>query len=143
MRKPKNVSSLDNQVRSRRQTMGLSQQVFATRCGCTLQAVNAIEGGLYVPSTLIALQLAKVLGCMVEDLFRLPEEYPHIEAEFVGEISVPEGRKTRLQVALVGERVLAHPLTGAMAAFTAADGLFLAATAAPTRRVEVELLVDA
>ncbi len=143
MRKPKNVLSLDNQVRSRRQARGLSQQALATRCGCTRQAVHAIEGGLYVPSTLVALRLAKVLGCTVEEIFRLPEEFPHIEAEFVGELSVPEGRKTRLQVALVGERVLAHPLTGAMAAFTAADGLLMAATAAPTRQVDVELLIDA
>ncbi len=46
MRKPQNMSSLDNQVRSRRQAMGLSQQALATRCGCTRQAVNAIERGL-------------------------------------------------------------------------------------------------
>jgi len=32
MRKPKNVSSLDNQVWSRRQAMGLSQQALASHC---------------------------------------------------------------------------------------------------------------
>jgi molybdate-binding protein len=48
-------------------------------------------------------------------------------------------------VARVGTRLLAHPLTGALAAFTAADGLLApAATDAPgaDRRVDVELLVD-
>ena len=46
----------------------------------------------------------------------------------------------------MGARLLAHPLTGALAAFTAADGLLVpAATDAPRadRRVDIELLVDA
>ena len=76
-------TALDNRIRQRRQAAGLSQQALATRCGLTRQAINAIEAGQYVPSTLFALRLARALGSRVEDLFRLPEECPRVEAEWV------------------------------------------------------------
>ena len=144
MGRPKGTTALDNDVRRKRQTAGLSQQALATRCGLTRQAINAIEAGHYAPNTSVALRLARVLGCTVEALFRLPEAVSHIEAEFLGE-SLPTVDRTRCQVARVGARLLAHPLTGALAAFTAADGLLVpAATDVPRadRRVDIELLVD-
>ena len=144
MGRKKGAALLDNDVRSKRQAAGLSQQALATRCELTRQAINAIEAGHYVPSTSVALRLARVLGCSVEALFRLPEVAPHIEAEFLGEPPLSAVR-TRCQVARVGARLLAHPLTGALAAFTAADGLVVpAAPDAPPadRRVDIELLVD-
>jgi putative molybdopterin biosynthesis protein len=144
MGRPKGAAVLDNDVRSRRQAAGLSQQALATRCGLTRQAINAIEAGHYAPSTSVALRLARVLGCTVEALFRLPEVSPRIEAEFLGD-SPPSAGRVRCQVARVGTRLLAHPLTGALAACTAADGLLVpAATDAlrADRRVDIELLVD-
>src|SRR6266446_1976925 len=81
-------TALDNRIRQRRQAAGLSQQALATRCGLTRQAINAIEAGQYVPSTLFALRLARTLGSRVEDLFHLPEEYPRAEAEWIGEVPV-------------------------------------------------------
>jgi molybdate-binding protein/DNA-binding XRE family transcriptional regulator len=144
MGRPKGTAGLDNDVRRKRQAAGLSQQALATRCGLTRQAINAIEAGHYAPSTTVALRLARVLGCTVEALFRLPEAAPHVEAEFLGEIPSAAGR-TRCQVARVGARLLAHPLTGALSAFTAADGLLVpGATEAPCadRWVDIELLVD-
>ena len=145
MGRQKGAALLDNDVRSKRQAAGLSQQALATRCGLTRQAINAIEAGHYAPSTSVALRLARVLGCTVEALFRLPEVSPHIEAELLGESPPSAAIRTRCQVARVGARLLAHPLTGALAAFTAADGLVApAATDAPRadRRVDIELLVD-
>jgi molybdate-binding protein/DNA-binding XRE family transcriptional regulator len=138
------MAELDNDVRRQRQAAGWSQQALATRCGLTRQAIHAIEAGHYAPSTTVALRLAHVLGCPVEALFRLPDAAPHIEAEFLGDPPASVDR-TRCQVARVGTRLLAHPLTGALAAFTAADGLLV--PAAPEalradRRVAIELLVD-
>jgi putative molybdopterin biosynthesis protein len=146
MGRKKGTALLDNDVRSKRQAAGLSQQALATRCGLTRQAINAIEAGHYAPSTTVALRLARVLGCTVEALFRLPEVSPHVEAEFLGDPPSATAGWTRCQVARVGARLLAHPLTGALAAFTAADGLVVpAATDAPRTdyRVDIELLVDA
>jgi len=34
---------------------------------------NAIENGVYVPSTVLALKISKTLSCKVEDLFQLTE----------------------------------------------------------------------
>ncbi|HSF31818.1 MAG TPA: substrate-binding domain-containing protein [Candidatus Tectomicrobia bacterium] len=141
-------SSLENRIRSRRQGTGLSQQELARRCGMTRQAVNAIEGGHYVPSTLVAMRLAKALGCRVEELFRLTEERPRIEAEWLDESPTELEGRTRIQLARVGERLLARPLQGA-AAFTAADGMTVPLEDGLRTRpldggpVLVDLLVDA
>jgi putative molybdopterin biosynthesis protein len=139
---------LENRIRSHRQAAGLSQQELARRCGCTRQAINAIEAGHYVPSTFVALCIARVLGSRVEDLFRLTEAHPQVEAEWLG-ASAALGGPMRVQLARVGERLFARPLTGAQALFTAADGLATAMAQARRprmssgRRVTVDLLIDA
>ena len=61
--------SLQNNVRSRRQRLGLSQQRLADLSGVTRQTISGLEGGLYSPSTLVALKIARALDCRVEDLF--------------------------------------------------------------------------
>jgi molybdate-binding protein/DNA-binding XRE family transcriptional regulator len=131
---------LDNRLRQRRQAAGLSQQELARRCGLTRQAINAIEAGQYVPNTLVALRLARTLGCRVEELFRLKEPRARLDADWLGES--PAAGAMRAQLARVGERLLARPLLGA-AAFTAADGLAWPLEPAARPRVRVELLVDA
>ena len=142
------VSSLENRIRSRRQAMRLSQQELAKRCGLTRQAINAIEAGHYIPNTLVALRIARVLGCRVEELFRLSEERPRVEAEWLGERSAVDVGRTRIRLARVGDRVLARPLIGSDA-FTAADGLTVPGEEAQRTRtasppwVTVDLLVDA
>lgn len=62
---------LQNSVRSRRTAAGLSQTELASQCGVTRQALAAIERGRQVPSTAVALGLARALHCRVEDLFSL------------------------------------------------------------------------
>jgi putative molybdopterin biosynthesis protein len=146
MNKRLGVTVLENQLRHKRQAMCLSQQALATRCSLTRQAINAIEAGHYSPSTTVSLRLAKVLGCTVEELFRLPEDALRVEATVLGALAIAGTERTRLQVARVGERLLAHPLTGPMATCTAADGLTIPAAQQPLRtdqRVQIELLVDA
>jgi putative molybdopterin biosynthesis protein len=142
------ASPVENRIRRRRQAAGLSQQELARRCEMTRQAMNAIEAGHYVPSTLVAMRLAKALGCRVEDLFHLAEASRQTEAEWLGGPATAVVNRTRIQLARVGSRLLARPLTGT-GAFTAADGLTLG-VARPARsrkmghpRVTVDLWVDA
>jgi DNA-binding XRE family transcriptional regulator len=147
MEKRKGAASIDNTIRSRRQALGLSQQALATRCSLTRQAINAVEAGHYIPNTLVALRLARALGCHVEDLFQLLEDRPRIEAEWLAETAAEAGE--RVQVARVGNRLLARPLMGSLAAFTAADGLTapdqgsVQPRGAVDRWAAVELLIDA
>lgn len=142
------VTALENHIRGRRQAAGLSQQELARRCGLTRQAINAIEAGHYIPSTLVAMRLARALGCRVEELFRLTEARPRLEAEWVGDPGVEQIGRTRVQLARVGDRLLGRPLVGA-GAFAAADGLTIPVERMPPPRevakprVTVDLWVDA
>ena len=58
-----------NRLREFREKKGLTQEGLAGRLGVTRQTILSIETGRYVPSLPLALQLAKVFGCRVEDLF--------------------------------------------------------------------------
>jgi putative molybdopterin biosynthesis protein len=139
---------VENRIRSRRQAAGLSQQALARRCAMTRQAMNAIEAGHYVPSTLLAMRLAQALGCRVEDLFHLIDAPRQLEAAWLGGPSMTDVDRTRIQLARVGSRLLARPLTG-VGAFTAADGLTISAPRAGQTSsvskpwVTVDLWVDA
>ncbi|HUJ25771.1 MAG TPA: substrate-binding domain-containing protein [Myxococcales bacterium] len=50
---------------------GFTQEELARLLGLSRQSLNSIENGASVPSTTIALQLARSLGCTVEDLFEV------------------------------------------------------------------------
>lgn len=52
----------------------ITQQELAERLGVSRQTVNAVELGKYVPSTVLALKMARLFGCSVEELFQLDEE---------------------------------------------------------------------
>lgn len=51
----------------------LTQADLAALAGITRKSINAIETGNMVPSTILALKLAKVLAVPVESLFSLVE----------------------------------------------------------------------
>lgn len=58
-------------MKVQRARLDLTQAELADRAGVTRKSVNAIEAGHMVPSTILALKLAKVLGVSVEELFSL------------------------------------------------------------------------
>jgi putative transcriptional regulator len=62
MAEPHGPAPVEHRMRSRRQAAGLNQQELARSCGLTRQAINAVEAGHYVPSTLVALRIARALG---------------------------------------------------------------------------------
>ena len=51
---------------------GLTQQALSESADVSRKSINAIENGIYVPSTVLALKISKILKCKVEDLFELP-----------------------------------------------------------------------
>lgn len=59
-------------LRARRLDAGLSQSALAERVGVSRQALIHIEAGRQIPSTGLALLLARALRCGVDDLFALP-----------------------------------------------------------------------
>lgn len=52
----------------------MTQQQLADAAGVSRQTVNAIESGRFVPSTMLALKMARIFGTSVENLFSLDEE---------------------------------------------------------------------
>ena len=56
----------------KRKKAGITQASLAEAVQVSRKSINAIENGIYVPSTVLALKIAKTLKCKVEDLFKLP-----------------------------------------------------------------------
>ena len=61
-----------NNLEEFRKSAGLTQQELSESAEVSRKSINAIENGIYVPSTVLALKIAKTLNCSVEDLFQLP-----------------------------------------------------------------------
>ena len=59
-----------NSVRERRTLLKMTQDELAEKVQATRQTIIAIEKGNYVPSVLLALRIAYILGSKVEDLFQ-------------------------------------------------------------------------
>ena len=68
----KHHEKLLNNLEAARKSAGLTQQQLSELAEVSRKSINAIENGVYVPSTVLALKIAGTLGCRVEDLFRLP-----------------------------------------------------------------------
>lgn len=64
---------LSNNLRAERDRLGWTQAELAERVGVSRKTINTIENGVFMPSTLVALKLARVLGRPVEALFALVE----------------------------------------------------------------------
>ena len=131
-----------------RKAKGITQAELANRVGLTRQAMHAIEVNHYLPNTSMALRLARVLGCKVEDLFCLPPDGDEIEAELLGGIGIGSS-PIRVKVSQVGHRIIARPVShlGDMLNFAVpADGIVTNAVqnkqSRKAPRVRVNLLHD-
>ncbi len=68
----KNHKKLINNLEQLRKKAGLTQSDLSDSAEVSRKSINAIENGIYVPSTVLALKIAKILKCKVEDIFKLP-----------------------------------------------------------------------
>jgi putative transcriptional regulator len=64
--------ALENRLREERSRLGLTQAQLAEMVGVSRKTINTVENGVFIPSTVLALRLAKALGTTVEKLFQLP-----------------------------------------------------------------------
>jgi len=69
----KNHKKLLNNLEEIRKSAGLTQQKLSESAEVSRKSINAVENGIYVPSAVLALKIAKTLKCNVEDLFKLPK----------------------------------------------------------------------
>ena len=67
----RNHQKLKNNLEELRRSAGLTQKELSESAGVSRKSINAIENGIYIPSTLLALKIAKTLKCNVEDIFQI------------------------------------------------------------------------
>src|SRR5256885_16135824 len=120
------MARLESGLRRARLRSGLKQGELAERAGISRQTLSVLESGRGQPATWIALRLARVLGCRVEELFWLRDDGGELTAELAG----PLARGSKADRALLGSvanRWVAHALPSGdpLALTTPADALFV------------------
>lgn len=104
------VPNVNTTLREARTRAGFTQEELAQRARVSRQHYVAVEAGRSVPSTEVALRLARSLNTTVEELFSLSDAP---DAMVEAELLSPPGtvqKDLRVQLARVGHRMLARPL---------------------------------
>ena len=63
--------SLNNRLNALRGERGLTQAALAELVGVSRKTINTVENGVFIPSTLLALKIARALDRPVEEIFFL------------------------------------------------------------------------
>ena len=63
---------LVSRLREERTRRNLTQGQLAEIVGVSRKTINTVENGIFVPSTVLSLRLARALDTTVEQLFQLP-----------------------------------------------------------------------
>lgn len=61
-------------LKSRREAMGITQGELAKMVGVRRETIVHLENGRYNPSLKLAMDIAKILGATVEELFSFSED---------------------------------------------------------------------
>ena len=64
---------MKNLIKVERAKKNWTQTILAEKFGLSRQAINSIETGKFIPSTLLALKMAKVFETNVESVFQLED----------------------------------------------------------------------
>lgn len=65
---------MKNKIKIQRAIKDITQEDLAKIISVSRQTINTIEKNKYVPSTVLALKLARYFGVAVEEIFTLDEE---------------------------------------------------------------------
>ena len=65
---------LDNRIRVYRAEHRISQSDLAKEIGVSRKTISTIEVGRFIPSTVIALKIARYFNVSVEDIFSLKDD---------------------------------------------------------------------
>jgi len=64
---------MKNTIKIERAIKGLTQEELAQQVSVSRQTINSMEGNKYVPSTVLALKIARIFNKPVEEIFILEE----------------------------------------------------------------------
>lgn len=65
---------MKNKIKVERAIHGLTQEELANKVSVTRQTINAMEANKYVPSTVLALKIARLFNKPVEEIFILEDD---------------------------------------------------------------------
>jgi putative transcriptional regulator len=65
---------MKNNIRVERAILNMTQEELARRVSVSRQTINAMEANKYVPSTVLALKIARVFNKPLEQIFILDED---------------------------------------------------------------------
>jgi putative transcriptional regulator len=65
---------LRNQIKVQRAIKNITQEELAEKIGVTRKTINTIENCKFVPSTILAIRMARFFDIKVEELFDLVEK---------------------------------------------------------------------
>jgi DNA-binding XRE family transcriptional regulator len=117
---------ISNRVHELRNSRGLSAAELAKHVGVSRQTIYAIEAGSYVPNTVTALQMARVLQVSVEELFslanRAAESASPVHAELLCDSAEEVSHGQLVQLCRVGRSLVASAVPPIPAYLPDADG---------------------
>lgn len=64
-----------NKIKVYRAMKNISQEELAVAIGVTRKTINTVETGKFIPSTVLALRIARYFGVPVEEIFVLNDEH--------------------------------------------------------------------
>jgi molybdate-binding protein/DNA-binding XRE family transcriptional regulator len=112
------MRKVENTLERHRRLRGWTQAELAERAQTSRAEVSAIETGRHVPSTEVALTLARALECRLDDLFQLAG--PELEPSWAWP---PQRTPCRFFRARVGGRTVLFPAEGISVGPSAHDGV--------------------
>jgi putative transcriptional regulator len=65
---------LTNRIKVQRAIKNITQEELAMHIGVTRKTINTIETGKFVPSTILAIKMARYFEIKVEELFTLADK---------------------------------------------------------------------
>ncbi|WP_026703667.1 helix-turn-helix transcriptional regulator [Flavobacterium soli] len=65
---------MKNTIKVERAKQNMTQQDLAEKIGVSRQTINSIESQKYIPSTVLALKIAKIFDTKVDEIFQLEED---------------------------------------------------------------------
>lgn len=65
---------MKNLIKVERARQNLTQAELAEKVKVARQTIIAIEAGRFVPSTVLAFKIAKVLDCKIDEVFELEDQ---------------------------------------------------------------------
>src|SRR5215469_885149 len=120
------MANMGRRVRNARSARGITQLELARRASISRQALGAIESGLYQPSVVVALSLARELGETVETLFADNDEkqITQIDVSWSESEMMPTGSAAcKVALARVAGKIVAVPQPAVRLCLSPAAGI--------------------